>query len=384
LTDNENSSTPPELHTTNEGKIKLCFFLTKTETPFEGMARPFINWIVHLLTEGGRFEIYFILLNCSMKLREFIITNIMDANLQSFDSLDQTVNYLRSNRPDILITDDHLLRLRLIAKIKSRIQIKTCIYVQVLHGIHAIGEFNLDSVSLQRKILYATIKLIPFILLKLPYKRLLLKQDIIIANSQITATLLHTLYGIEPRGVIYPPVNTRIFKFHPVLNEKNQVLLYLGSHPDDTNKTFVRKICKILEKRGFKILLLGDRDLQRKLKEAFNKLEQFLLASDEELARTYSECNLTICPQKWETFGYVAAESICCGTPVLAFNCMGTAEIITQSQMGYLANNEKDFMEKIECFKSTEIKQGNNLSSYLWDTIQSGKKLENILEDTIQ
>jgi glycosyltransferase involved in cell wall biosynthesis len=45
-------------------------------------------------------------------------------------------------------------------------------------------------------------------------------------------------------------------------------------------------------------------------------------------------------------FGYVITESISCGTPVLAFNLMGPAEIITRTKMGVLANDEKELLRK--------------------------------------
>ncbi len=40
----------------------------------------------------------------------------------------------------------------------------------------------------------------------------------------------------------------------------------------------------------------------------------------------------------------VPMESISCGTPVLAFNCMGFQETIDKNT-GWLANNETDFLQ---------------------------------------
>ena len=67
--------------------------------------------------------------------------------------------------------------------------------------------------------------------------------------------------------------------------------------------------------------------------------------TDIELAKMYSRSKLTICPQKWEQFGLVPVESMSCGTPVLAFNCMGFQETIDETT-GWLANNEAEFLTR--------------------------------------
>lgn len=366
---------------------KLCFFLDKIQTPFEGMARPFINWAMEFQFQKTENDVHFILLNCDSSIREFLEKGVAGIKVKDTGSIDETVDYIVNAKPDIIITDDYFSRLKLITEIKNKVHIRTCIYVQVLHSVHSICEsFHLQSIPLSMKILYGIIKVVPFNFLKGPYKKLLLKHDIIIANSQITATLLHILYGIEPYDVIYPPLNTKVFKFHTHVASQNQeekILIYLGSHPDDTDVNFIRKVCAVLQNKASNIAILGNSNLQKQLEGDFD-FERFVDISDEQLAKIYSECSLTICPQKWETFGYVVAESICCGTPVLTFNCMGLAEIITQAQIGFLANNEKEFIKKIHQFTQQRLNfQSYTKAKFAWDIVQSTTRLQRILEEDI-
>lgn len=356
---------------------KICFFISNIDTPYEGMVRPFINWTIELRLEG--YEIYFILLNCSKKLKDFLEKYVHGVNLKSVTNFNEMLTYLYNSRPTVIVTDDYYARLRLINKIKNITRVRTCIYVQVLHGIHSIVDtFNLNYASLKfkLKIRYFGQRFIPFNFLRRPYKNLLLNQDLIIANSQTTATFLHTLYGIEPDEVIHPPVNTNIFK--TCAGKKNQVLLYLGSHSEEVDANFIRKICEILQTGGFNILVFGNVKISEQMKNDFN-LQYCSDVCDEELARIYSESKFTICPQKWEMFGYVAAESISCGTPAIAFNLMGFAEIIAQPKCGYLVNNKQEFLTKVESL-TLESKNKCDRNTYFWNIETSTMKLKKVIE----
>lgn len=55
------------------------------------------------------------------------------------------------------------------------------------------------------------------------------------------------------------------------------------------------------------------------------------------LRAIYAAADVTVVPSKIESFGLVAAESMACGTPVVAFDKSGIADIIDHKINGYLA-----------------------------------------------
>lgn len=61
--------------------------------------------------------------------------------------------------------------------------------------------------------------------------------------------------------------------------------------------------------------------------------------SEKTLAEIYSLSRVTIVPSLVESFGQVAAESLACGTPVVAFDYSGVTDIIQHKETGYLAHS---------------------------------------------
>lgn len=58
--------------------------------------------------------------------------------------------------------------------------------------------------------------------------------------------------------------------------------------------------------------------------------------TQQEMAECYQAADLTLVPSEYETFGRVAAESLFCGTPVLAFATGGLADIVIDGVCGKL------------------------------------------------
>lgn len=69
-----------------------------------------------------------------------------------------------------------------------------------------------------------------------------------------------------------------------------------------------------------------------------------------DLIRLYSVADITAVPSRFESFGQTASEALSCGTPVVAFEGTGVADIVTHKQTGYLASqySVSDFQNGIK------------------------------------
>jgi glycosyltransferase involved in cell wall biosynthesis len=239
--------------------------------------------------------------------------------------------------------------------------------------------------TLKEKFIFIPLKYIPFSFFSSRYAKILKTFDLVIANSNVTATFLNSLYNIDVSGVVYPPTDTDVFKPSDQKKRK-EITLYLGSHLGDSRKDFVKKLIEAATEKGFLANLFGNAKMASEIISAGNDSISYPSnLTDAELARMYSRGKLTVCPQKWEQFGMVPVESISCGTPVLAFNCMGFQETIDKNS-GWLANNETDFLQILRNTLEKQelpIQELRNTAVKNFSIPASAKVLEELLEKYI-
>lgn len=151
--------------------------------------------------------------------------------------------------------------------------------------------------------------------------------------------------------VVPNPINTNVFK------SDNRGFHIEGIEPDDFVITFgaidggaseikgfdllteaVQIFSESVDSQGkIKIIIFGGK--QKKIDTMFGikTFELGHISSEKELAHIYSLSSVTIVPSRAESFGQVAAESLSCETPVLAFDYSGLTDIVKHKKNGYLA-----------------------------------------------
>jgi glycosyltransferase involved in cell wall biosynthesis len=328
--------------------MKLTFLLVSQDKPYEGVVRPFSNFAKGIKKQH---DISFAMFKCSESLKEHFQNNF-DSVIAS-NNKEQLIKEILKNKTDMIFCDDDPQRLNFLLELTDKTHSYSCCYSQILYGCHSIASsFDLSTLPFKENLIYSFTKYVPFYFFSRKYSKLLKKCSKVIANSNQTAAFLQSIYNVEFNGIVYPSIDNTIFDYSNAERELNQVVLYLGSHLGDVNITLINSIVNQLVNKKIRCMLFGNKSVASIIKQNSIRANGNVIynggLSDQMLAQLYSQSSLTICPQKWETFGLVPVESMSCGTPVLAFNSMGSQETIIDGKTGWLANNSADFIQKLD------------------------------------
>ena len=143
-----------------------------------------------------------------------------------------------------------------------------------------------------------------------------------------------------PSRVIYNGIDTSVFKpcsgnFRIKYDVGDKRIVLGVASTWDTRKGLADFIglSKILDER-YKIVLVGLNDKQ-KASLPDNMIGIGRTDGPKELAEIYSASNVLFNASVEETFGLPNVESLACGTPVVAYNCTGIPETMTEND-GYI------------------------------------------------
>lgn len=162
--------------------------------------------------------------------------------------------------------------------------------------------------------------------------------DALVAVSSYTAQKLHEALGGSVAEVIYNGVDTDFFS--PCSDAKTSVknrtrhLLFVGNLSRRKGADLLPDIMRKLGP-GYE---LGYTSSLRTNNTYANMpgMQPLGHLNMEQLVGAYREADLVLFPTRLEGFGYVAAEAMACGTPVVATNCSALPELIENGVTGRL------------------------------------------------
>ncbi len=162
--------------------------------------------------------------------------------------------------------------------------------------------------------------------------------------------------------VVYNGVDTSIFTPHENnfkekynLKKDFTILGFANKWCLDINKDATEKI--IQQNKDANILIVGCTKEQGKLFEEYENVTCIGFVSDrQELSDIYASCDVFVNLTHADTLPTVNMESICCGTPVITYNCCGSPELV-DSDSGYVVeeNDIESLLLKIKQIKEIPL-----------------------------
>ncbi len=182
------------------------------------------------------------------------------------------------------------------------------------------------------------------------------KPDVIFANSVYTARKIKKFYGREV-NVLHPPVNNEVF--YPDLNPGKED--YFVAFGRLIHYKRFDLVVKAFNKLKLPIKIIGSGPEAGKIKNLIesSKIEMIPEIQNENLLRrTISDAQALVFPQV-EDFGLTAAESISCGTPVIAYRAGGAQEIVKDGINGVFFDEqtEESLIDGVRRFREMNLEQ---------------------------
>ena len=212
-------------------------------------------------------------------------------------------------------------------------------------------------------------------------KILLKKNNLNFVNSEFTKNRLKKIYNMD-FIVSYPPIDPKFKPSKKIIGDK---FIFSSSRiiPDKKYDWLIKSLKYLKNKIPLYIAGSVNEDYKKELLSLAVKnkvIIRFLgKLNTEQIIDYYTNALVFAFPAPKEDFGLVPAESLACGTPVVAWNDgAGPTEQITNGVNGYLAKpyDLRDYAAKIDLCIKKDIKNKNKRKILKSSEKFSAKKIE--------
>lgn len=205
--------------------------------------------------------------------------------------------------------------------------------------------------------------------------------DFFVANSKYISERIQRIYN-RKSVVIYPPVEIEKFELNTVKENYYLAASRLVSYKKID--IIVEAFNQMTEK---KLLIIGKGPEEDKLQKTANSNIQFLgHVTDNELKNKMQNAKAFIFAAE-EDFGIITVEAQSCGTPVIAFNKGGSAEIVIDEETGLFFEDQSpvSIIKKVQQFEKMNF--DSNLirkNAERFSKSRFEKEFEQFVEEKIQ
>lgn len=185
-----------------------------------------------------------------------------------------------------------------------------------------------------------------------------------VAISEIVRDSIECRYGIKKCEipVIYNGIDLSKCKSKNNY-DFNNIILHIGRFSEQKNHSELIEMFYECYKKNkkLKLYLVGTGELRKQIEDQVNKMKinnnVFFKGALSDCYSIMNEADIFVLPSKWEGMPMTLIEAMGTGLPCIAYPVGGIPDMIINEKNGYLAQNKKDFIDKILLLSNNEKKR---------------------------
>lgn len=217
--------------------------------------------------------------------------------------------------------------------------------------------------------------------------------------STMAAQTFESLRAVPSEGMrtIYNGIDLNKFEYNSsarsninselTIDESHKLILAVGRFNEAKDYPNLLKAISLLKKEityPFKVVIAGDGELRNLIEDMIGSLglekEVVLLGRRNDIPELMSAADLFVLPSKYEGFGLVVAEAMACECLVVATDCGGVAEVLSNSDFLVPPAHAVELKNKMKYALEIEDEDKSIIVNKNLNHVQENFSLEDIVE----
>lgn len=181
-----------------------------------------------------------------------------------------------------------------------------------------------------------------------------------ISNDEQRAAIKFGL-PLHKMSIVYNGISDK--GWTPISSGTVKNIVYVGRYDEQKGIDVLLKAMETLHMDGISLTTIGGHAVGKpQVSEFPSYIRNLGWKASEEVVRELASADAVVMPSRWEGFGFVAAEAMCAGRPIVATDVGGLSELVIDNETGVKIqpNSVSEIVDGVKRLKHLDIQKMGN------------------------